>query len=201
MELVKRKYAKSEVEEMLAAVKREYEEKLSAQKARISELVHENSVCRVELDSYIKKDRQISAALKHAEKYSAELEHKADMRYELAVETVSSFLLKWNAYFDHLKEKYPMYPVVADAVKLRDKIVKIVGKKDAKTVIYTADKSLSGLKSTKNTAFSPKEKIADYIAATEAGDNGFNMDEVLNPGALRLEDLCKELGLLTENDL
>ena len=201
MELVKRKYARAEVEEMLAAVKREYEEKLSDEKARIAELVRENSACRVELDSYIKKDRQISAALKHAEEYSAELERKADMRYELAVETVSSFLLKWNAYFDHLKEKYPMYPVVADAVKLKDKIVKIVGKKDAETVIYTADKSLSGVKNAKNAAFNPKEKIADYIAATSDDNNGFNMDEVLNPGALRLEDLCKELGLLTENDL
>lgn len=200
MELVKRKYARREVEEILDAVKREYEEKLADEKARIAELVRENSACRVELDSYIKKDKQISAALKHAEEYSVTLEQKADMRYELAVETVSSFLLKWNAYFDHLNEKYPMYPVVADAVKLRDKIVKIVGKKDAKTVIYTADKSLSGLKNSKNPAFRPKEKIADYIAATE-NENGFNMDEVLNPGALRLEDLCKELGLLTENDL
>ncbi|MBR0190267.1 MAG: hypothetical protein IJQ23_07790, partial [Clostridia bacterium] len=81
------------------------------------------------------------------------------------------------------------------------KIVKIVGKKDAKTVIYTADKSLSGVKNAKNAAFNPKEKIADYIAATSDDNNGFNMDEVLNPGALRLEDLCKELGLLTENDL
>lgn len=201
MELVKRKYARAEVEEMLTAVKREYEEKLSDEKARIFELMKENSACRVELDSYIKKDRQISAALKHAEEYSAELERKADMRYELAVETVSSFLSKWNAYFDHLKEKYPMYPVVAEAVKLKDKIVKIVGKNDAETVIYTADKSLSGLKNAKNAAFNPKEKIADYIAATSDDNNGFNMDEVLNPGALRLEDLCKELGLLTENDL
>lgn len=201
MELVKRKYARREVEAILDAVKREYEEKLSAKKARITELVKENSACRVELDSYIKKDKQISAALKHAEEYSAELERKADMRYELAVETVSSFLLKWDAYFDHLKEKYPMYPVVADAVALRDKIVKIVGQKDNKTVIYTADKSLSGLKNAKNPVFRPKEKIAEYIAATENDSNGFNMDEVLNPGALRLEDLCKELGLLTENDL
>ena len=109
MELVKRKYARSEVEEILAAVKREYEEKLSDEKARIIELVRENSACRVELDSYIEKDRQISAALKRAEEYSAALEQKAEMRYELAVETISSFLLKWNAYFDHLKEKYPMY--------------------------------------------------------------------------------------------
>lgn len=201
MELVKRKYAKKEVEQMLNDITREYEEKLSAQKARITELIHENSACRVELDSYIKKDKQISAALKNAEEYSADSDRKTDMRYDLAVETVSSFLLKWNAYFDHLKEKYPMYSVVSDAVGLRDKITDIIGKKSAKTVIFIAEKSLSGLKNTKNSAFNPKEKIADYIAATETDSNGFNMDEVLNPGALRLEDLCKELGLLTEKDL
>ena len=200
MELVKRKYARKEVEELLSAVTREYEEKLAAGKARISELVRENAACRAELDSYVKKDKQISAALKRAEEYSADLKQKSDMQYELATETVSSFLIKWNSYFDHLKEKYPMYPVVLDAVKLRDKIVKIIGKRTAKTVIYTADQSLSGLKNTKN-SFRPKEKIADYIAATEAENGGFNMDEVLNPGALRLEDLCKELGLLTEKDL
>ena len=48
------------------------------------------------------------------------------------------------------------------------------------------------------TKFQPKNKIRDYIAATE--NDGFNMDEVLNPGDLQLEDLCKELGLLEEND-
>ena len=44
----------------------------------------------------------------------------------------------------------------------------------------------------------PDKSIQDYIAST--GDNGFNLDEVLNPGELKLEDLCKELGLLEEND-
>ena len=39
-----------------------------------------------------------------------------------------------------------------------------------------------------------KQKIKDYIAAT--GDNGFNLDDVLNPGELELEELCRELGLI-----
>ena len=46
----------------------------------------------------------------------------------------------------------------------------------------------------KDKKFNPKAVISDYIVATE--NNGFNMDEVLNPGELRLEDLCKELGLI-----
>ena len=50
----------------------------------------------------------------------------------------------------------------------------------------------------KEEKFDPKSKIRDYIAAT--GDNGFNLDEVLNPGELQLEDLCKELGLIDGNE-
>ena len=46
------------------------------------------------------------------------------------------------------------------------------------------------------TTFNPKQKIKDYVVATS--DSGFNLDEVLNPGKLELEDLCKELGLIEE---
>ena len=198
MDFVKRKYAKREVEKIVGELSREYEEKLSEQKDRIAELVRDNSACRLELDDYRNKDKQISDALKKAEEYSMELKEKSDMQYSLALEKLAAFLVKWQTYFEHLKEKYPMYPIVQEAVGLRDKISEIIGKHDEKTAIYLADKEMSGVKNAKTT-FNPKEKIADYIAATS--DNGFNMDEVLNPGALRLEDLCKELGLLTENDL
>ena len=198
MEFSKKKYARKEVESIVGDVSRDYEEKLSMQKSRISELVRENSECRAELDAYRSKDKQISEALKKAESYASELKQKTDIEYGLAVEKIATFLLKWQSYFDHLKDKYPMYPVVQEAIKLKEKIGGIIGNHDAKTVIYTADNAISEFKDVKST-FNPKEKIADYIAATS--DNGFNMDEVLNPGALRLEDLCKELGLLTENDL
>ena len=46
--------------------------------------------------------------------------------------------------------------------------------------------------------FNPKQKIKDYIVATS--DTGFDMDQVLNPGKLELGDLCKELGLIEENE-
>lgn len=198
MDFVKRKYGRSEVEKIVSDILREYEEKLSEQKARIAELIRDNSACQSELNDYRNKDKQIADALKKAEEYATELKEKSDIQYSLAVEKLAAFLIKWQTYFEHLKEKYPMYPIVQEAIGLRDKISEIIGKNDEKTAIYLADKEISGVKNAK-TAFNPKEKIADYIAATS--DNGFNMDEVLNPGALRLEDLCKELGLLTENDL
>ena len=198
MELVKKKYAKSEVAEIISEVSDAYEEKLSEQKVRIAELVRENSEFRTELDRFSAQDKRIADSVKRAEAYSDDVKKKSDMQYSLAVEKISAFLGKWDAYFNHLKEKYPMYPVVQNAIKIKEKISKIIGDNSAETVIYTADKEIPPVKNGNNT-FNPKEKIADYIAATS--DNGFNMDEVLNPGALRLEDLCKELGLLTENDL
>lgn len=198
MELVKKKYAKNEVAEIISEVSGAYEEKLSEQKVRIAELVRENSEFRTELDRFSAQDKRIADSVKRAEDYSDDVKRKTDMQYLLAVQKISAFLGKWDAYFNHLKEKYPMYPVVQNAIKIKEKISKIIGDNSAETVIYTADKEITPVKNGNNT-FNPKEKIADYIAATS--DNGFNMDEVLNPGALRLEDLCKELGLLTENDL
>ena len=197
MELNKKKYSKSEVLAIVQDLKKEHEEQTSALKARIADLIGENQSLSAEVGVYKSKDSEISDAVKRAVSYSFAQKEKVDMQYALAVEKISAFLEKWQAYFDHLKEKYPMYPVVREATELKNKIARIIGETDNKTVIFTADKEISGLKNAKIT-FNPKEKIADYIAATE--DGGFNMDEVLNPGTLRLEDLCKELGLLTENE-
>ena len=43
--------------------------------------------------------------------------------------------------------------------------------------------------------FNPKKKIEEYVSSET---NGFNLEEVLNPGELDLGDLCKELGLTEE---
>lgn len=200
MELGKKKYLREEVAAIVRDVSREYEDKLSEQKARIAELVRENSDCREKISYYEDKDGQISAALKKAEAYSAELKAKAGEEYRLAVAFINNFIVKWKRYFDYLKEKYPLYPVVAEAADIQDKVGKIMISGDAESAINKADNVLKGVKTKiSDGEFNPKKKIADYIAATE--DGGFNMEEVLNPGALRLEDLCKELGLLTENEL
>ena len=65
---------------------------------------------------------------------------------------------------------------------------------DAEKSVSVINDALSEIIEEKNQPFNPKEIINDYVAAT--GDNGFDLDEVLNPGELQLEDLCKELGLL-----
>ena len=70
---------------------------------------------------------------------------------------------------------------------------------EAIDAIENLEKEFSDNNSKNNKVFAPKEKIQDYIASTS--DSGFNLDEVLNPGELELEDLCKELGLMEEEIL
>ena len=63
---------------------------------------------------------------------------------------------------------------------------------NAEETILKMGKKLSSV--TENIKVMPKERVNDFIAVTS--DSGFNIDEVLNPGKLELEDLCKELGLM-----
>ncbi|MBQ6922837.1 MAG: hypothetical protein IJQ66_07100 [Clostridia bacterium] len=193
----KRKYSRDEVIEITDEITREYEEKLAEQKERISELVRENAKFSAELAEYKGRDKQISDALKNAEIYSAEQKRKSNEQYVLTKTYLTEFISKWKKYFDMLVEKYPMYPIVVSADKMRERVEEILknGEDAVKKIIgefyeSTGD-ALDG--------FDPKKKISEYIAATD--DSGFSMDEVLNPGKLQLEDLCKELGLLAESDL
>ena len=125
-------------------------------------------------------------------------EEKVDILYQLEVERLKNFVDKWNGYFKELKEKYPLYPVAKKAIDIKDTLInKSCDNCKAKEIINEIDKKLTtSKKSNLKTKFDPKSKIKDYIAATS--DNGFNMEEVLNPGALKLEDICKELGLIEE---
>lgn len=178
-------------------LKRDYEEKLVEQKGRIAELVRENEKYQTELAEYLDKDKEISDALKNAQVYSSEQKRKASEEYALTTGYLKSFIEKWKSYFDMLLEKYPMYPLVVNAEKLREKVSAILNEKSGEDAITAVSNELDAI-SGSAAEFDPKRKIADYIAATD--DSGFNMEEVLNPGKLQLEDLCKELGLLAENE-
>ena len=195
--LDKKKYKQAEVNLLLEERTAEYESKLNSKNTLINELKAENDRLKNEILLLKNKDKLTVSALKRAENTAKKTEEKATIQYALTLERLKAFTLRWTAYFETLKEKYPLYPAVQDAIKLKEKLEDALEKKDVKKAFATAEKIFFD-KTQKDNAFNPKEKIQDYIAATS--DNGFNLDEVLNPGKLELEDLCKELGLLTEEE-
>lgn len=192
--LDKKKYKQSEV----AALLREKDDELKEQTARfretLSELKTENEKLNGELCGYREKNALIEASIKAAEEKALETEEKARLRYALVAEKLKKFSERWANYFEYLKNKYPLYPVIKTAAELREKIAAVLSEKGVENAIDALDENLGACENADgNKPFDPKRAIKEYVAATS--DNGFDLEEVLNPGELKLEDLCKELGL------
>jgi sugar-specific transcriptional regulator TrmB len=197
VELRKGKYKQAEVEELLDACEKEYVDKIMQLRCSINELSEKNADLIAENSLLKENEALISSALQDAQKSLKNKEKSCELQYETCKKSIKVFLEKWREYFNSLLEKYPYYPAIKQAEALRGEVEKVFSANNGKTAIDKAKKTLDKANKTR-IDFNPKEKIQDYIAVTS--DNGFNLDEVLNPGTLHLEDLCKELGLLDEND-
>ncbi len=197
MELNKRKYRNKEVQEIIDTIERKYEIELSSKQTTINELTEINKKLLQEISSLKDRENLALETLKSAQEKANEIKEKSEISYELALRKLDLFVKRWEEYFNRLSEKYPYYPEVQDAVQLKDKVAILIRDKEDDTIekVDTLLKEKEDLNKGKDT-FNPKIKIQDYITAKT--DNGFNLDDVLNPGALRLEDLCKELGLTEE---
>ncbi len=194
VELKKRKYKKHEVESLLSVFKIAYEAKLAEQKNVVIDLNREIVELKAELSQYKDKENLILSTMENAEISAGNVRERANLQYSLEIERLKQFSKRWENYLNDLKEKYPLYTPITVAEDIKKEIDAINDEAGAKDVIENLDDKLVDAEF--NKPFNPKAKIRDYIAAT--GDNGFNLEEVLNPGELKLEEICRELGLLDE---
>jgi cell division septum initiation protein DivIVA len=203
LELSKKKYKKSEVLEIVDKVKEEFSDEVDILKQRIDELKKENLTLSSSLNEYKNKEALINSSIERAEEKARETDKVILAKYSLEIENIKVFCARFNTYFDYLLKKYPYYPEIQKAKETYEKLLSISNNQNLTPAerIRKSNKLFgkgNNVTTPDGNVFDPKAKIDEYIAAT--GDNGFNLDEVLNPGELRLEDLCKELGL-TEEEL
>ena len=196
-ELKKGKYKLEEVKRLLNACQTEYSEKINELKEKLIELTEQNKNLSAQLEIYKRDEDLISRSIIDAQNKAKEIEKTANSNYAVTVTNLKKFLLKWAEYFKYLTDKYPYYPAVKQSVELCGEVNKILEKERDESAVVTIENRFNELSSSAD-GFNPRARIQDYIATT--GENGFNLDEVLNPGELRLEDLCRDLGLLEEND-
>ncbi len=199
MELNKGKYKKAQVEQILEENALKYKEKILELETKVAELSHENRALKADVNALKSKEELVLQTLTNAEKSAKDSNKAIENNYLSCVNSLKVFSSKWENYFKYVLEKYPYYPAIKQASTLKNELDKLIrDKTDNKTITKELKKSLGKKEQSKSVVFSPKDKIQEYVAITS--DNGFNLDEVLNPGNLRLEDLCKELGLLEENE-
>lgn len=198
MILDKKKYKKAEVEALLNTLTSDYEGKIDEFKERVRNLISENESLSLELNAYKKKDSMISLALKSAEEKAGELKKLSEKKYASEILALKNFSIKWRVYFEYLKEKYPMNSTVKTSVNIYEKIKLCVDKNlPANEVVKIINQELEKCDNLQTKEpFNPMSKINEYVK--NSGENGFNLEEVLNPGELNLGDLCKELGLTEE---
>lgn len=192
MELKKRKYKKKEVETLISVFKITYEARIAELKNSIVKLNDDLLNLRAKLLNYEGAEDALNSTIEEAEKVVIDTKDKMDLQYSLELERLKQFSARWEKYLDFLKEKYPLYQPVSTAVEIKEEIDALNGNENPKEAIVGLDEKL--MQQEFDLPFNPKQRIKDYIAAT--GDNGFNLEEVLNPGELELEELCKELGLI-----
>jgi len=192
--LTKKKYLKNEVQELLNKNSADYEKELLSKNELILNLKEENRKLSIELDNLKQKDELVLKTLALAEEKKKETEELIQEKYELEISKLKFFVLKWQKYFEYLQEKYPYYKINQELNDLKANINLIFNSEEqSKDKIKKLGALVKNdVVATTNSPFNPKEKIDAFIQA----ENGFDINEVLNPGELDLEDLCKELGLM-----
>ena len=195
MELKKRKYKRDQVNSILDAYKSQYENLILDLRTRINELVKENKALLEQVEQNKQRESLIIKTLESAEVHAEQIKEQAQLEYVLEMQRLRAFSEKWDKYFNKLKEKYPTSKTVKKAIEIKNQVDAEPKDSDAKKTIEKLDSMVSA----ENKNFNPKSKIKDYICATTS-ESGFNINEVLNPGKLELEDLCKELGLIEEGE-
>ncbi len=193
MELKKRKYKNKEVALIIEEYKAEYESLVLDLKTRINELTKENEELLEQVQQNKQRENLIIKTLESAQQSAEQIKEQAQLEYALEMQRLRDFSRKWDRYFNNIKDKYPSCKTTEKALEIKNKVDALSEDDSPKQAIEKLDDMVSE----QNRAFNPKSKIKDYILATTS-ESGFNINEVLNPGKLELEDLCKELGLIED---
>lgn len=194
MELLKKRYCREEVEGLLNASGAEFSNRLEYQKQIIAELSEKNADLQRQLDFYLGKDDLIAAAIKTATQKSQETQKEVDVLYQIECERLQNFCDKLKAFCD----KNLKFSQNAGKVKdINDKMQCVLSSDiSCAEKINQAESVLDNRAIEKQKSieiFNPQKIINEYIACSSGG--GFDMDEILNPKDVNLEEVCNQMGL------
>lgn len=106
--VVKKGYSPKEVNEYIAAVKREYENAIVKQRERIKTLLEEKAETEKELAAHRNKSGQISKAIVSAVAKAEEIERLSRLKYNQEIARLKAFHEKWTRYYDRILDEYPL---------------------------------------------------------------------------------------------
>jgi hypothetical protein len=181
----------AEYEEYIKKIVLSYENKLSDQKDRIFALIEENKRLLSQLDEFKEKDRQISKTLMVAVQKAKEIEDAAKAKYNMEIERLKLFHIKWTSYYQSIKAELAQSEDIIKVENFLKKMDEILGfsQIDEAAKQYR-DESLR---------LGGAAGLRDDAAAVDGEYEGIDMEEVLNPKDLpELGEIIKQMGILNK---
>ena len=140
----KKGYSPKEVEEYIAAVKREYEATIVKQRDRIKSLLEDKEKSERELAAYRAKTSQISKAIMNAVAKAEEIDRLSKLKYSQEITRLKAFHEKWTKYYEKIMDEYPLdsrLAAVGEFNRRMDKILARVGVADETAAAKPGTKS------------------------------------------------------------
>lgn len=199
-----KKFTQKETEQLIAGIREAYEIKIRQLNYRLEGLTGENRSLRASLAEYKDREGKVGKAIVAAEEKGEEIKEFYRMSALTEWQTLRLFADKWKALAAQTEgilpqdesEKYARYA---------ENLSALLGKEApfAAAEEFAAQPPEAPAKEAEeerpSEPFDPKAVIQKYVEGEE--DSGFNLSDVINPkGKLDLEKLCRNLGLMDEDN-
>ena len=200
-----KKFTQREVEQLIAGIREAYEIKIRQLNYRLEGLTGENRSLRASLAEYKDREGKVGKAIVAAEEKGEEIKEFYRMSAQTEWQTLRLFADKWKALAAQTEgilpqgesEKYARYAENLSA--LLGKEAPFAAAEEFAAQPPEAPVPAAEAEERPAEPFDPKAVIQKYVEGEE--DSGFNLSDVINPkGKLDLEKLCRNLGLMDEDN-
>ncbi len=124
----KKGYNKSEVDEYILRLVKNYERTAASQSGIIEELKGKLAESEKKNKAYRDKESLVSKAITSAVAKADEIDRLARLKYTREMQQLKAFHDKWLSYYDKILKKYPLDPELVNAGKFNDEMSRILEK-------------------------------------------------------------------------
>ena len=200
-----KKFTQQEMEKLIAGIREAYDIKIRQLNYRLDGLTAENRSLRASIAEYKEREGRVGRAIVDAEEKGEEIREFYRASAEAEWKTLRLFADKWKSLAAQMADVLPKeakkYGDLAGdlAALLGREAGRFAGRGNAADDAAAASAARTGAQ-TPPEKFDPQAVIGRYMESEEE-ETGFNLDDVLNPkGDLDLAKLCKNLGLMDEDE-
>ncbi|GHV01166.1 hypothetical protein FACS1894211_10320 [Clostridia bacterium] len=131
-EIARKGYRPEKVDAYIKQLSLEYENRSAEQRDRIFELKARLQQLEKENAALRGHEAEVSRALMSAVQKSSEMEEMARKKYDLEIQRLKLFHLKWQAYFDEILARYPLNDELQSIADFTEEMRGILGVSNAK---------------------------------------------------------------------